>query len=133
MKTMGLYIFNIRQSSWKWSKLYCFQLVQGNLFQKPLLLHELTHNVTKNCSLNYEFSTWKLHVVYINCSECQNKNKQFVSTTCSFLVHEQYVVILWVSWCKNKCFWQRFTCTSTATFKTMLMTTNFIFEDGKNL
>ena len=22
-----------------------------------------------------------------------------------------YVVILWVSWCKNKSFWQRFTCT----------------------
>ena len=24
---------------------------------------------------------------------------------------EQSFVILWVSWCKNKCFWKRFTCT----------------------
>ena len=28
--------------------------------------------------------TWVEHVVYISCSECQNKNKkQFVYTTCS--------------------------------------------------
>ena len=26
--------------------------------------------------------------------------------------HEQSFVIFWVSWCKNKCFWKRFTCTS---------------------
>ena len=31
------------------------------------------------------------HVVYINCSECQNKNKkQFVYTTCSELVVFMY-------------------------------------------
>ena len=31
------------------------------------------------------------HVVYINCSECQNKNKkQFVYTTCSELVIFMY-------------------------------------------
>ena len=29
---------------------------------------------------------------------------------CNF--HEQSFVILWDSWCKNKCFWKRFTCTS---------------------
>ena len=46
--------------------------------------------MTKDCSLDYKFcinENWKLrtlseHVVYINCSECQNKN-QFVYTTCS--------------------------------------------------
>jgi hypothetical protein len=26
------------------------------------------------------------------------------------VIHEQSVVILWVNWCKNKSFWQRFTC-----------------------
>ena len=31
--------------------------------------------------------------------------------TCSF--HGNSIVILWVSWCKNKSFWQRFTCTTT--------------------
>ena len=49
----------------------------------------------------------------------QNKTK---TTTCVhnmfcryseltiFMNNEQSVVILWVSWCKNKSFWQRFTC-----------------------
>ena len=57
--------------------------------------------------------------MYKNCSECQ---KQFLYTTCSPQVwawnfpvlnlwfNEQSVIILWVSWCKNKSFWQRFTC-----------------------
>ena len=45
--------------------------------QKHLFLHQLTHNMTTDCSWNY---------------------------------HEQSFVIyiLWVSWCKNKCFWKRF-------------------------
>ena len=29
----------------------------------------------------------------------------------NFQFNEQSVLILWVSWCKNKSFWQRFTCT----------------------
>ena len=61
------------------------------------------------------------HVVYINCSECQNK-KQFVYTTSSELnvlnwqFNEKYFIISWVSWCKNKCFWKRFTCTAQVCF-----------------
>ena len=31
--------------------------LQVNLFQKHLFLYQLTHNMTKDCSLNYEFST----------------------------------------------------------------------------
>ena len=31
--------------------------IQVNLFQKHLFLHQLTHNMTKDCSLNYEFNT----------------------------------------------------------------------------
>ena len=50
-------------------------LVQVNLCQKVLSLHQLTHNrTTPICSLNYKFNTWKLqaqtwgeHVVYRNC------------------------------------------------------------------
>ena len=34
--------------------------IQVNLCQKLLFLHQVTHNMTKDCSLNYEFSTWKL-------------------------------------------------------------------------
>ena len=33
------------------------QLLQVNLFQKHLLLHQLTHNMIKDCLLNYKFST----------------------------------------------------------------------------
>ena len=34
--------------------------LQVNLCQKNLFLHQLTHNMTKDCSLIYQFSTWKL-------------------------------------------------------------------------
>ena len=30
-------------------------ILQVNLFQKHLFLHQVTHNMTKDCSLNYEF------------------------------------------------------------------------------
>ena len=33
--------------------------VQVNLSQKLLFLHQLTHNMTTDCSLNYKFKTWK--------------------------------------------------------------------------
>ena len=33
--------------------------VQVNICQKHLFLHQLTQNMTKDCSLNYVFSTWK--------------------------------------------------------------------------
>jgi hypothetical protein len=35
-------------------------LMQVNLCQKRLFLHQLTHDMTKDCSLNYQFSTRKL-------------------------------------------------------------------------
>ena len=31
--------------------------IQVNLFQKHLFLRQLTHNMTKDCSLIYQFST----------------------------------------------------------------------------
>ena len=34
-------------------------LVQVNLFQKYLFLHQLTQNMTKDSWLNYQFCTWK--------------------------------------------------------------------------
>ena len=64
--------------------------------------------------------TWRKHVVYKNCSELSEKNSahnifspglslEFSSielviqwTMCSHIA-------LWVSWCKNRSFWQRFT------------------------
>ena len=35
-------------------------LIQVNLCQKLLFLHQLTHNMTTDCSWNYQFSTWTL-------------------------------------------------------------------------
>ena len=61
--------------------------VQVNLYQKLLFLHQLTHNMTTDCSLNYKFNTWKFqaqtwgeHVVYRNCFW---HSEQFLYTTCS--------------------------------------------------
>ena len=36
------------------------RIVQVNLCQKFLFLHQLTHNMTTDCWLIYQFSTWKL-------------------------------------------------------------------------
>ena len=33
--------------------------VQVNLCQKLLFLHQLTHKMTTDCSLNYKFNTWQ--------------------------------------------------------------------------
>ena len=77
--------------------------LQVNLCQKHLFLHQLTHNMMTDCSLNYEFITWKFqaqnmlrtcweHVLYINCSECQNKN-QFVYT-----ISSQHVLNMFWAW-----------------------------------
>ena len=35
-------------------------LIQVNLCQKLLFLHQLNNNMTTDCSLNYKFNTWKL-------------------------------------------------------------------------
>ena len=50
-----------------------FMYLQVNLCQKLLFLHQLTHNMTTDCSLNYKFNTlkfqaqtWGEHVVYRN-------------------------------------------------------------------
>ena len=57
--------------------------LQVNLFQKLLCLHQLTHNMTKDCSLNYEIFT----VDSTLCSKCQIDSEYF----CGLLrKHELY-------------------------------------------
>jgi hypothetical protein len=58
-----------------------------NLCQKLLFLHQLTHNMRTDCSLNYKFNTWKFqaqtwgeHVVNKNCFW---HSEQFLYTTFS--------------------------------------------------
>ena len=43
--------------------------VQVNLFQKRSFLHQLTHNMTTDCSLNYKFSTRKIQVQNMLCTK----------------------------------------------------------------
>ena len=51
------------------------RILQVNLFQKLWLLNQLTHNITRDCSLNSPKNTSSQHVVFKYCFECQNKNK----------------------------------------------------------
>ena len=59
-------------------------------------LHQLTHNMTKDCSLNYKFSTWKLQAHNLNCVHklffvCLFWNsEQCMYATCSELVIFMY-------------------------------------------
>ena len=82
---------------------YKLRYVQVNLFQELSFLNQLTHNMTRDFSLNSPKNTNSQHVVYKYCLECQNKDKkQFLYTTCCELVflgefNEQSLVILWVN------------------------------------
>ena len=81
-------------------------IIQVNLYQKFSFLNQLTHNMTRNCSLNPPKNTSSEHVVFKYCFECQNEKKQFLYTTCSELVlfgkfNKQSLVMLWVNWCNN--------------------------------
>ena len=60
---------------------YLLKTVQVNLFQKHSFLHQLTHNMTTDCSLNYQKNTSSEHVVYKNCFLFWH-SKQFMYTTC---------------------------------------------------
>ena len=52
---------------------FYFIHLQVNLFQKHLFLHQLTHNMKKDCSLNYKFSTWKLQAQNMGRTCCVHK------------------------------------------------------------
>ena len=70
--------------------------IQVNLCQKHLFSHQLSNpqydkRLLIDLPVQYMKTTNSEHVVYINCSEYQNKNKkQFVYTTCSEFVVFMY-------------------------------------------
>ena len=98
----------------------------GKYLSEALIFESTINNMATDCSLNYEFSTWKFQVedMLRTCSVhkmfwmSKQKQKKPIWVTCSQpwnfhvlnLFNEQSFVILWVSWYKNKCFWKRFTC-----------------------
>ena len=74
-EAMDEFCSDMRKQLWHWhyDMIKAFQL-QVNLCQKLLFLHQLTHNMTRDCSLNDKFNTgkfqaqaWGEHVVYRNC------------------------------------------------------------------
>ena len=91
--------------------------LQINLFQKPSFLHQLTHNMTRDCSLNSPKDTSSEHVVYKNCFFAFVLTFKTLFVHCMFYTcifrefNEQSLVILWVvNWFKNESFWHRFIC-----------------------
>ena len=48
-------------------------LLQVNLCQKLLFLHQLTSNMTTDCSLNYKFNTWKFQAQNTGRTCCVQK------------------------------------------------------------
>ena len=95
---------------------------------KTLILKQLTHNMTTDCSLITDFSTRKTQVQNMLCTKIvvcycfgigiQNNvctqhvlNLYFFLYWSQYIINEQSAIILWVNWFKNECFWKRFTCT----------------------
>ena len=68
-----------------------------------LFLHQLTHNMTTDYSLNYKFNTWKFQAKNIGRTFCVQK---LFLTLRTISVHDMFSPIC----CTNKSFWQRFTC-----------------------
>ena len=49
-----------------------YRLIQVNLCQKQLFLHQLTHNMTKDCLLNHKFSTCCVHKLFWMSKQTKN-------------------------------------------------------------
>ena len=74
----------------------------------------LTHNMTRDCPLNFLKNTCDVQIFFWMSK--QKQKQQFLYTTCCELVFfaefiEQSPVVLWVNWCMNEGFWKRFTYT----------------------
>ena len=77
-------------------------VVQVNLCQNFFFLQ----NTGRTCCVQKLF--WMSETVSVHNMFSPGRAWNFHVLNLQF--NEQSVVILWVSWCKNKSFWQRFTC-----------------------
>ena len=65
--------------------------------------------MTTVCPLNYRFSTCCVPQIVLNVKKaCTYWTYSFLTLILQF--NEQSIVIFWLNWCKNKCFWQIITC-----------------------
>ena len=60
------------------------EMIQVILCRKPSFFHQLTQNMTTDCSLNYKKTTSSAHVVYIELFAFT-----FRTTTCTELVESK--------------------------------------------
>ena len=72
--------------------------IQVNLCQKLLFLHQLTHNMTTDCALNYKLITWKFLAQNMGRTCCV---QTLFLTFRTISVHNMFS--------KKKSFWQKFT------------------------
>ena len=56
-------INDVTSSSDNGRDVFKLDIIQVNVFQKPSFLHQLTHNMTRDCSLNSPRNTSSEHVV----------------------------------------------------------------------
>ena len=76
-------------------------LVQVNLFQKHLFFHQLTHNMTKDCLLNYKFSTWKLQAQNMLRTCCIHRlfKTETKQNLCTYTTSYELAIIMY--WTRN--------------------------------
>ena len=88
-----------------------------NLCQKHSFLNHLNHNITTDCSRKLQIRNMsrtccvqKLFFICF-CYDIQNNfcTQHILDMFWIYNFLEQSVVILWVNWLKNKCFWKIFT------------------------
>ena len=62
----------LENASVMWQRIWCdYDKNPGtgkSFSQAHFFLHQLTHNMTKDCSLHYKFSTWKLKAQNMLCT-----------------------------------------------------------------
>ena len=81
--------------------------VQVNLCQKLLFLQ----NMGRTCCVQKLF--WMSETISVPNMFSPGLSLEFSCIELVIQWYEQSVVILWVSWCRNKSFWKRFTWTWT--------------------
>ena len=75
---------------WLSAGMFQYISLQVDLCQKLLFLPQLTHNMTTECSLSYEFSTWKFKAQNMSRT-CFAHKVFFVFTSRTIYVHNMFL------------------------------------------
>ena len=120
-----------------------FSNVQVKLCQKHLFWHQLTHNMTQNCSLNYKFSRYKFQGQNMMCTKIDFFCVRFVSQNnlrtkhvlnLEFSCNE--LVIQWTIFCHGlvnariRNLKKKFTCTYANSIKNLVKHTSSWKQEG---